>query len=518
MIPLRNANSEPDKALVSWKEIASFLERAERTVKRWERERGLPVRRVPGGERGSVFAYPSELQAWLRGEQGRAAHAGASDDEGAPNDARPSAPQPQVIDVQMIHAALSESGAERTKQHSRLAARWPAWTGPAILVLLPLLTLVIWTRLERGRIPPFPRSTSIVKVNPVPAPRPEAEQFYVQGRYQWSRRTAESLARSIDFYTQAIVADPSYAQAYAGLAESYDLLPEYGGSDRAEYYARAIDAANKAIEYNPNLPAGHRAKAFALFYGDWDVPASESEFQRALALAPNEVETHHWYATTLFSRNEGAQAIAQIDVALRLDPTNPSLVTDAAFIHAFFHDRREANLRTLRGMEQTQLSLITPSRYLAELDLDDQNYSDYLDDVKRIAAISRSPEDRSLSAAASHGWAGNGRDGLLEAIVKSEQSFFAQGKTSGYWLARAYLRLGNTKKSIPYFHEAMKRNDFTLMTLPSCACIAPAKDDPDMNALLAQIHGRMYNHPHSPSADGAAPVQEADASRYAISN
>jgi TolB-like protein len=61
-------NSEPSKALISWKEIAVFLNRAERTVKRWERERGLPVHRVPGGERGSVFAYPEELASWLRGE------------------------------------------------------------------------------------------------------------------------------------------------------------------------------------------------------------------------------------------------------------------------------------------------------------------------------------------------------------------------------------------------------------------------------------------------------------------
>jgi phage terminase Nu1 subunit (DNA packaging protein) len=62
-------NPEPDRTLVSWKEIAAWLGHAERTVKRWERERGLPVHRVPGGKRGGVFAYTSELQAWLLNEQ-----------------------------------------------------------------------------------------------------------------------------------------------------------------------------------------------------------------------------------------------------------------------------------------------------------------------------------------------------------------------------------------------------------------------------------------------------------------
>src|SRR5271154_2924586 len=61
-------NAKSARALVSWKEIAAFLNRSERTVKRWERERGLPVHRVPGGERGSVFAYPGELGDWLKGK------------------------------------------------------------------------------------------------------------------------------------------------------------------------------------------------------------------------------------------------------------------------------------------------------------------------------------------------------------------------------------------------------------------------------------------------------------------
>ena len=68
MLPLRAENPEQEKVLVSWKEIASFLDRAERTVRRWERDRGLPVHRVPGGERGGVYAYPSELATWLRGK------------------------------------------------------------------------------------------------------------------------------------------------------------------------------------------------------------------------------------------------------------------------------------------------------------------------------------------------------------------------------------------------------------------------------------------------------------------
>jgi Tfp pilus assembly protein PilF len=84
---------------------------------------------------------------------------------------------------------------------------------------------------------------------------------------------------------------------------------------RNEGFARAKAAADRALELDPNLAAGHRAKAFALFYGDWDALGSDAEFKRALALAPVEVETHHWCATTLYSRREQSRSLAEMDEA-----------------------------------------------------------------------------------------------------------------------------------------------------------------------------------------------------------
>ncbi len=85
MASIVNKSEKSERALVSWKEIAVFLNRAERTVKRWERERGLPVHRVPGGERGSVFAYPDELTEWLRGNSGELEAEELAADHGIPN-------------------------------------------------------------------------------------------------------------------------------------------------------------------------------------------------------------------------------------------------------------------------------------------------------------------------------------------------------------------------------------------------------------------------------------------------
>ena len=261
---------ERAKVLVSWKEIASFLDRAERTVKRWERERGLPVHRVPGGERSGVFAYSHELSAWLLGEEGRAVEPSSAAGDNQRSE-------------ETIALGLADSeAAPESKQAiypSKLApepARGKSDLHPLrAIVWVSVLTLVSITAAffafrHHGALLPV----KVVELAP-PGSRhassPRAEQLYLQGRYQWSLRTAESLAKSVDAYTQAIVEDPAYAQAYAGLAESYDLLPQYAQVNSADSFQRAKAAASRAIELDPNLAAGHRAKAFVLFYGYWDV-------------------------------------------------------------------------------------------------------------------------------------------------------------------------------------------------------------------------------------------------------
>jgi tetratricopeptide (TPR) repeat protein len=336
--------SEHAKVLVSWKEIAAFLGRSERTVKRWERERGLPVHRVPGGERSGVFAYSDELSAWLLGEQRRTAETASAGEDNQQNES-PEVLEPTNQPETWYTPYKSNTDSEPARPGTN---RWRMIVWTCVLVLVPAIVLLLVFRFYRPSpsVQASPLRLDLPVSRHIPPPR--AEQLYLQGRYQWSLRTAESLTKSLNAYSQAIVEDPAYAQAYAGLAETYDLLPQYAQVDSADSFQRAKAAAVRAIELDPNLSAGHRAKAFVLFYGYWDVAGSDAEFKRALALAPNEAETHHWYGTTLFSRQEDSLSLAQEDEAVRLSPTAPAMVADAAFIHVSLNNNREANIQILR--------------------------------------------------------------------------------------------------------------------------------------------------------------------------
>jgi TolB-like protein len=139
MVSSRTDNTESAKTLVSWKEIAVFLNRAERTVKRWEKERGLPVHRVPGGEHGSVFAYTSELSAWLTGK-------GAELEADDPASGNPDGGQ--AANPVALHAATP---AEALPAPSSAGRRWTVHPARVVAWLLPLgLTAALILYLSGG--------------------------------------------------------------------------------------------------------------------------------------------------------------------------------------------------------------------------------------------------------------------------------------------------------------------------------------------------------------------------------
>src|SRR5260370_371914 len=230
---------KPNRRLDSWKEIATFFDRDERTVKRWEKERSLPVHRLPGGSRARVFAFTEELERWMKSPESAAAEEVAStgpaaDDAATPSGARPDVSPPMV----------------------RSSKSWIAW---ACLVLVALAGVIGW-RLYEGH------AASIAPVKASTHVNPEAEELYLQGRYYWNRRTPTDLTKAVDYFTQAIVRDPSYAQPYVGLADCYNLLREFSAMPPEEAYPRALAAAKKAVELDGNSAEAHASLAFVTFY------------------------------------------------------------------------------------------------------------------------------------------------------------------------------------------------------------------------------------------------------------
>ncbi len=197
-----------------------------------------------------------------------------------------------------------------------------------------------------------------------PTANTEAYELYLKGRFFWNKRTGADLRTAIEYFNQALGKDPSYALAYAGLADSYGLLHVYGAASPADSQPQAKAAAKKALELDDTLAEAHTSLAKVLNRYDFDLERSLKEFERAIQLNPNYATAHQWYSNgPLLAFGQFDRAIAEGKRAVELDPL--SLVINADLGQDYFIARRydEAIAQLRKTIE------MDPRFYLAHWDL-----------------------------------------------------------------------------------------------------------------------------------------------------
>ena len=172
----------------------------------------------------------------------------------------------------------------------------------------------------------------------VKAPNDPARQLYLRGRYFWDRRTVSGLKKSTECFRRAIDADPNYAAAYAGLADSYALLASFSVEPGRSANADARSAALSAIQLDPTLAEPHASLGMIYFFTDWNLMAAEKEFERAIRLNPKYATAHHWYALDLAAMGKFPEAIYEIRLAQKLDPLSLIIGTNVGWIEYLAHD------------------------------------------------------------------------------------------------------------------------------------------------------------------------------------
>jgi Tfp pilus assembly protein PilF len=419
------------RRLTTWKEIATFLGRDERTVKRWEGTRGLPVRRVPGSGRASVFAYAHELQAWLDG-------------------ALPEATAAPALAVKSNYASAAMALAALV-----VAAGAAAW---------------FWSLSSR------------------PAPQPvrdtAAVAFYRSGLHEWQTRTPSGLVRAVGDFDAAIAHDPGYAQAYEGLANTYNLMREYTLMPADEAYAKAHDAATHAIALDPSLAGAHAALAFVDFYWLRKPSDARREFVRAVALDPRNAGAHHWYATFLMTLGESAAATREIDAAAELDSESSAILADKGLI-LYYAGRADEAVKLLGQLESDQPGFASPPFYLSVIDLmrgDDQGH---LREMKQHAAVMRDASEAALAAAGTKGLSQGGRTGMLTGELAARLGSYAKGKGEAYWLAQTYALLGDRAHALSFLAASVSRREPQTIAMKIDPALDSLRSDPQFVRLLA---------------------------------
>ena len=472
-----------NRRLDSWKEIAAFFGRDERTVRRWEKERSLPVRRMPGRPRGSVYAFTHELSQWLETPnfpqeeiQGEAAveKLAAATEEGLPrSDSSDSFfPHSATKDRRRVGRRKGEHGPHRRELRYLALA----------LAILAVIAIVAVARrsLSAGAAR---KNAAVSRTHPID---PEAEQLYLKGIYYFNKRTPESLNQAVDYFTQSVVRDPLYAEPYVGMANSYNLLREYSLMPPGEAYPRAAAAAKRAIALNDSISGAHSALAFVDFYWYWDIATAEREFKRAIELDPSSKLAHHWYATFLMNLVRFPESIEEIEKAQKIDPGSTSILADKGLI-LFFAGQQDQAMAQLTQLETTESSFLSLHNYLAYIYLAQGNYREYLAEARKSATLLHDEARLATVVAGEKAFAAEGPRAMLKAILKEQQMQSANGNEPAYYVARTSALLGDKAGALEQLQNSYAKHETQLTQLRIDPTMSTLHNEPRFRELLANV-------------------------------
>jgi len=481
----------PNHRLDSWKEIGAYFGRDERTVKRWEKVRGLPIRRLPGA-RGGVYAFTDDLERWMEerhsGNPKPSAKAPPTSEADPPHDSVPA-------DAEIVEAAESSGNLASIARDpagrddvvvGRTRSTWLLQVSLAAVLGLTTAAIVLVSRKHVLASHTGASTGSDLKAATIHKPDPKAKELYLQGRYFWNKRTPADLNKALDYFHQAIAIDPNYACAYVGLADSYNLLREYALMPEGEAYPKAIAAAKKAIELNNSLAEAHNSLAFGTFYWLFDAAGAEWEFRRALQLNPNYSLAHHWYATFLMTLGRNQEALEQIEIAQQLDSSSTSTLADKGLI-LYHAGRVDEAVQLLKQLSQTEPSFLSPHRYLAAIYFATQKCPECLVEARQTALLSKDDVGLGIVDAAARGYHRGGPHSMLQAILQEQKKDYAEGKVSAYRLAQTYSFLGMQQEAIAYLRIAREHRDPSLCGILIDFPLLKLQGDPSYRDLISQI-------------------------------
>ena len=167
---------------------------------------------------------------------------------------------------------------------------------------------------------------------------PEVHDVYLRGRYHWARRTYKEIGHAIEYFSKAIEKNPKYARAYAGLADCYLILPITSDMRSEECFPKASAAVSRALELNPTLAEAHTSLGTIRFWFDWDWAGAEAAYQKALEFNGNYAVARLYRAHCFSNTGKHAEALTEIQKALRLDPLSP--VVNTLYAEFLYHARR----------------------------------------------------------------------------------------------------------------------------------------------------------------------------------
>jgi eukaryotic-like serine/threonine-protein kinase len=311
-----------------------------------------------------------------------------------------------------------------------------------------------------------------------------AYQHYLKGRFYWNKRTPDGLTKGIEHLKQAIEMDPGYGLAFAGLADSYNILASYSALAPREAFPLAKYAANRALELDDKLAEAHTSLAFAKFGYDWDWAGAEREFKQAIHLNPRYSYVHNFYSVLLAALGRFDEAFAQASYAQELDPLSLPINTNLGWILYLARRYDEAILQYEKTIDLDD-GFALAHRRLAQIFQQVQRYRHAEAEFQKSAALSG--DDLELLTARGHFYATVGDTNRVNEILKQLEVLAKTRYVPSYLVARIYLGLREIDRVFELLEKALDERYGYLAYLYVEPMFDPVRDDPRFLDLAHRV-------------------------------
>ncbi len=312
----------------------------------------------------------------------------------------------------------------------------------------------------------------------------EAYRSYLKGRQFWNNRTEEGLRSAIEFYDQARGLDPSFALAYAGLADSYQVLIFHGGLSSGEYSAMAKAAARRALEIDESVAEAHTTLAYVKFYYDWDWAGAEAEFKRAIELNPNYATAHQWYGEFLGNMDRQDESLSERKKAKALDPLSPIITSELGL--SYFEARQyDQAIEEFRKAVEIYPNFSPAHSFLAMALEWKGMYDEAIVECQKAIALAN---NTNLLPQLAHIYAMSGRrieaqKVLSEMRQESKQRYFSPSR-----IAMVYAALNDRERAFAWLEKAYRERDYGLVSIKVYPMFDSLRSDVRFSDLLKRMN------------------------------
>jgi DNA-binding winged helix-turn-helix (wHTH) protein/TolB-like protein/Tfp pilus assembly protein PilF len=315
----------------------------------------------------------------------------------------------------------------------------------------------------------------------------DAYQLYMKGRFFWDKRTVDGVAKSINYFQQAIQADPKYALAYAGLADSYTLAGSYGYSilPPKEAMPKAEAAASKALAIDDSLAEAHASLAYIKFIYDWDWTGAEQEFKRAIALNPLYDNAHHWYSHELAALGRKDEAMAEARRALQISPSDTVMNEHMGWTYLMARDYDHA-IESVHKAIEMEPDFLLAHRVLGLAYQYKGQHDEAIAEFTRGVDISHGDPVAKAYLARAYAAAGQPDQAtqmLNELIQLSKKQFVPPLE-----IALTYIALGNNDEAFEWLHKAADERASALVYLKANQAFDPIRSNLRYQDLALRLH------------------------------